>query len=164
MWYWYVAQSEVVESLLTNRHMASAQRCWHDAEDAPPPVPPTDPLMRPLAYGEVGVTYLSRDMAGQREIFHERDLQLVDRILQPGDYCKRSIDDVQSGVVLNFKTKARIVHAISGEEVPGWYTRDDMEDRVYADTGDYVMYDDWIGQVRSFLFVLSVKFYQANFL
>lgn len=106
--------------------------------------------MRPLAYGEVGVTYLSRDMAGQRAIFHERELQLVDRILQPGDYCKRSIDDVQSGVVLNFETRARIVHAISGEEVPGWYRREDMEDRVYADTGDYVMYDDWIGQVCAF--------------
>ena len=34
-----------------------------------------------------------------REILDESKLQLVDRMYQPGDLLKRSIDDVRSGVV-----------------------------------------------------------------
>lgn len=127
------------------------QRCWHDAEDVPPPVAPLDPLMRPLVYGEVGVTFLSNQ--GERQILYESDLRLVDRTLQPGDYCKRSFDDIRAGVVTNIRVKGRLVHAISGEKVEGWRTLEDLEDKADAEIGDYVAYDDWIGQVCRYLLI-----------
>ena len=78
------------------------QRCWHDAEDIPatPEQIAADPLMRPLQHGEVGVSWFSRgpDLA-TREILSESQLTLLDRMYQPGDLLKRSIDDVRSGIV-----------------------------------------------------------------
>ena len=101
--------------------------------------------MRPLAYGEVGVTFISH--GSLRQILPESDLRLVDRTLQPGDYCKRSVDDVRSGVVTDATIKGHLAHAISAVPVDGWRTVDDLEDKVDADIGDYVTYGDWIGQV-----------------
>ncbi len=94
----------------------------------------------------MGVTFLLHG-GGEREILPESDLRLVDRSLQPGDYCKRSFDDVRAGVVTNIKVKGRLSHAISSEKVDGWWTLDGLEDRSDAEIGDYVSYDDWIGQV-----------------
>ena len=122
------------------------QRCWHDAEDLPTPLSFADPLMRPLAYGEVGVTFLSH--GSLRQILPESDLRLVDRTLQTGDYCKRSVDDLRSGVVTSTTVKGHLAHAISAVPVEGWRVVNDLEDKVDADIGDYVTYDDWIGQVR----------------
>lgn len=47
--------------------------------------------------GEVGVSYFPRPM---REILPEGSLNLVDRMYQPGDLLKRSVDDVRAGVVV----------------------------------------------------------------
>ncbi|KAF8167745.1 hypothetical protein B0H34DRAFT_740587 [Crassisporium funariophilum] len=138
-------QQDIVQKISSPEQLGIVLRCWHDAEDIPPVVPFADPLMRPLAYGEVGVTFLTH--GSTREILSQSDLRLVDRTLQPGDYCKRSIDDVRSGVVTNVKVKGRIAHAISAVPVDGWRTMDDLEDRGDAEIGDYVAYDDWIGQV-----------------
>ncbi|KAF5375118.1 hypothetical protein D9758_000439 [Tetrapyrgos nigripes] len=122
-------------------------RCWHDAEDmAIPPGAMSDPLMRPLKPGEVGVSWLNEN-AHSREILPESELQLLDRTLQPGDFCKRSVDDLQSGVVTNIQTRCRIEHVISKEPVEGWKTSDDFQHRTDADIGDYVVYNDWVGQV-----------------
>jgi ubiquitin-conjugating enzyme E2 O len=101
--------------------------------------------MRPLAYGEVGVTFLSH--GSLRQILPESDLRLVDRTLQPGDYCKRSVDDVRSGVVTSATVKGRLAHAISAVPVEGWRALNDLEHKVDADIGEYVTYDDWVGQV-----------------
>ncbi|KAG6818066.1 hypothetical protein H0H87_009221 [Tephrocybe sp. NHM501043] len=101
--------------------------------------------MRPLRPGEVGVSFLAD--GGEREILPEADLRLVDRTIQTGDFCKRTIDDVQSGVVTNVHVKGRLEHVISGEPVDGWKTLDDLETTLDAEIGDYVVYDDWIGQV-----------------
>lgn len=101
--------------------------------------------MRPLVYGEVGVTFLSH--SAEREILPESHFRLLDRGLQPGDYCKRSFDDTQAGVVTNIHVKAKIAHAISAEQVDGWWSTDDLEDKADAEVGDYVAFDDWIGQV-----------------
>ena len=46
--------------------------------------------------GEVGVSYFPRPI---REIIEEDKLTLVDRMYQPGDLLKRSVDDVRSGIV-----------------------------------------------------------------
>ncbi|KAG6896411.1 hypothetical protein C0992_008413 [Termitomyces sp. T32_za158] len=121
------------------------KRCWHDAEDVPPQTTLTDPMMRPLRPGEVGVSFLAD--GGEREILSESELSLIDRSIQPGDFCKRSIDDVRSGVVTNVHVKGRIQHVISGELLEEWKTLDDLETRLDAEIGDYVVYDDWIGQV-----------------
>lgn len=93
------------------------------------------------------MTFLSH--SGEREILPESDLRLLDRALQPGDLCKRSLDDIRAGVVTNIRVKARIAHAISAEKVDGWWAMDDLEDKADAEVGDYVTFDDWIGQVPS---------------
>ncbi|KAJ6509383.1 hypothetical protein C8R47DRAFT_1098497 [Mycena vitilis] len=130
-------------------------RCWHDAEDVAPQTLFTDPLMRPLQQGEVGVSFYREDpdmtAADRREfgrqILPESELDLVDRTFHPGDLCKRSIDDVRSGVVTKARVNGRCEHVISGERLEGWTTLEELSDRPYAEVGDYVTYDDWIGQV-----------------
>ncbi|KAF8560221.1 hypothetical protein OG21DRAFT_1452058 [Imleria badia] len=120
-------------------------RCWHDAEEFPPITSPLmDPLMRPLNRGEVGVSFLP---GGLREIVPESQYELVDRTFQAGDYCKRSLDDVRSGVVVSTDVQARLVHAISSEPVKGWRDVKDLRHATTVNAGDYVVYDDWIGQV-----------------
>ena len=101
--------------------------------------------MRPLEKGEVGVSFFPN---GIREILPESEFTLVDRMFQPGDLCKRSIDDVRSGVITSVDVKGRLEHAISGEPVPDWKSMSDIETPADVDIGDYVAYDNWIGQVR----------------
>jgi ubiquitin-conjugating enzyme E2 O len=114
-----------------------------------------DPLMRPLARGEVGVSFLP---GGLREIVPESEYELVDRTFQAGDYCKRSLDDVRSGVVVSTHVQARLVHAISSEPVKGWTDVKDLRHATTVNAGDYVMYDDWIGQVSNFhLLLLTIQ-------
>ncbi|KAF9462093.1 hypothetical protein BDZ94DRAFT_1194975 [Collybia nuda] len=137
-------QQDIVQRVVSPNSIGIVLRCWHDAEDVPPPSPISDPMMRPLNPGEVGVSFLND--GGEREILLETQLRLVDRTLQPGDFCKRSIDDLRSGVVTNVHVKGHIEHVISGESI-GWRTLEELEDRVDAEIGDYVVYDDWIGQV-----------------
>lgn len=56
--------------------------------------------MRPLSHGEVGVSFFLRDGdLPPREILPESKLMLLDRMYQPGDLLKRSVDDVRSGIV-----------------------------------------------------------------
>ncbi|KAI6047747.1 hypothetical protein EDC04DRAFT_2863935 [Pisolithus marmoratus] len=119
-------------------------RCWHDAEDLPIAGPIMDPLMRPLKRGEVGVSFFP---GGVREIVSEADYTLVDRTFQTGDYCKRSIDDVCSGVVVSTEVQAKLVHAITDEPVEGWKDVKDLRHSTSINGGDYVVYDDWIGQL-----------------
>lgn len=76
--------------------------------------------MRPLERGEVGVSFLSvSEEAEKREILLESDLKLLDRTLQTGDFCKRTVDDVQSGVIVNVRVKGLLEHAINKEPVHG---------------------------------------------
>ena len=102
--------------------------------------------MRPLEHGEVGVSFLS-GAADKREILPELDLKLMDRSLQPGDVVKRRIEDVQSAIVLDVRVKARLEHAVSKEPVEGWKSLEDLNTDRQAEIGDYVVYDDWLGQV-----------------
>jgi len=106
-----------------------------------------DPLMQPLKRGEVGVSFLP---CGVREIVPEADYTLVDRTFQAGDYCKRNLDDVQSGVVVSTGVQAKLAHAISGESVQGWKDVKHLRHAASINGGDYVVYDDWVGQVRPF--------------
>ena len=58
-----------------------------------------DPLLRPLKHGEVGVSFYP---GGKREILQESELQLVDRMYQPGDLLKKSINDPRAGIVTGY--------------------------------------------------------------
>lgn len=102
--------------------------------------------MRPLQHGEVGVSFFPN---GAREILPESNFVLIDRSFQPGDLCKRSIDDVRSGVVTGVDIKARLVHAISGEPIEGWRSLHEFKKSTTTEIGDYVLCDDWVGQVRA---------------
>jgi ubiquitin-conjugating enzyme E2 O len=104
-------------------------------------------MMRPLKRGEVGVSYFP---TGNREILPETELNLVDRGFQRGDFCKRSVDDVLSGVVTSIQVEGRLEHSVSKEPVKGWVTMDQLQSPTDVDIADYVMYDDWIGQARTF--------------
>ncbi|KAJ7630782.1 hypothetical protein FB45DRAFT_916544 [Roridomyces roridus] len=125
-------------------------RCWHDAEDIAPPFN-SDPLMRPLSPGEVGVSFYRDDTDNSnsfdRQILPERDLELVDRFFHRGDICRRSLDEVESGIVLRSRVNGRCEHVISKERIDGWTTLEQLSDRDYCEVGDLVAFDDWIGQV-----------------
>jgi len=123
------------------------QRCWHEAEEDMPPEE-VDPQFAPLKPGEVGVSFLSR--GGKRETLPQSELTLVDRTFQPGDLCKRSIDDFQSGIITTLKVKGHLEHTISRVPVDGWKSAEDMIQKAEPVMGDYVIYDDWIGQVCCF--------------
>ncbi|THH13368.1 hypothetical protein EW146_g6839 [Bondarzewia mesenterica] len=137
-------QEDIVQRKNSPHNYGIVLRCWHDAEDVPPPQDHADPLMRLLEHGEVGVSFFPN---GVREILPESDFTLVDRMFQPGDLCKKSVDDVWSGVVTSVDVKGRLEHAISGEPVPDWKGIEDIESPGDVDVGDYVAYDNWIGQV-----------------
>ncbi|KAK7468727.1 hypothetical protein VKT23_003230 [Stygiomarasmius scandens] len=140
-------QQDIVQKVASSNSYGIVLRCWHDAEDMPVPPAATlnDPLMRPLKRGEVGVSWLTE--GGRREILPEIELELLDRTLQPGDFCKRNVDDVRSGVVTDLRVRCRVEHVINKETVEGWKTSEDIHYRSDAEIGDYVMYNDWIGQV-----------------
>ncbi|CCM05195.1 uncharacterized protein FIBRA_07404 [Fibroporia radiculosa] len=137
-------QEDIVRRKDDPKTLGLVLRCWHDAEDLPPQAEDMDPLMRPLKKGEVGVSYFPNP---SREILPESQLELVDRLYQPGDLLKRRIDDVVSGVVINTEVKGRLEHAISGEQLSDWRGTDDVTCAVDIEMGDYVVYDDWVGQV-----------------
>ncbi|KAG0704339.1 hypothetical protein DFH29DRAFT_981464 [Suillus ampliporus] len=121
-------QEDIVRRIDSPNVYGIVLRCWHDAEDIPPlPSPFMDPLMRTLNRGEIGVSFFP---GGVRDIVPESDYELVDRTFQSGDYCKRSIDDC------SIEAQARLVHAISGEQVEGW--RDLFDELLVSASGTFV--------------------------
>lgn len=53
-----------------------------------------------------------------------------------------------SNTLVSIDVKGRLEHAISGEEIARWCTMNDLECYIDVDMGDYVVYNDWVGQVR----------------
>ncbi|KAI4523174.1 hypothetical protein K525DRAFT_222350 [Schizophyllum commune Loenen D] len=137
---------DIVYSKVNPAAVALVSRCWHDSEENTPDPGSLDPILRPLKRGEVGVTWLS---TGEHEILPETDFVLSDRLFQLGEFCKASINDVPSAVVTNVNMRIRVAHAVSGEELPGWHTLDEFAPRP-ADVGEYLVYNDWVGQIQTF--------------
>lgn len=137
---------DIVQLVESPKSTGIVVRCWHDAEEihALPEDIAADPMMRPLDQGEVGVSFFPR---GLREILPEAKLDLVDRMYQPGDLLKKSVDDVRAGIVTSLEIKGRLVHAISNEEVPGLKSSWEVDYVAEVEMGDFVVYDDWVGQV-----------------
>lgn len=103
-----------------------------------------DPLLRPLKRGEVGVSFFPNQ---SREILPESQLTLVDRFMQMGDIVKRRVEDLESAVVTSVKPRFKVAHAISGKKIEEWKTMDDVKSIHDISVGDYVAYDNWIGQI-----------------
>ena len=112
--------------------------------------------MRPLEKGEVGVSFFPN---GVREILPEPEFTLVDRMFQPGDLCKRRIDDVRSGVITSVDVKGRLEHAISGEPVPDWKSMNDIEtpasSLVVSASSSTVLTLHQVVEVRSLVHILA---------
>jgi len=151
-------QEDLVQLADTPHTFGLVVRCWHDAEDMPP-IPEealaADPLMRPLKQGEVGVSFYPK---GAREILPEAKLDLVDRVYQPGDLLKKSIDDLRAGIVTSIDVKGRLEHSITGEDVPGWMSTSEVETAIDVELGDYVVHNDWVGQVCIYM----IQYYLVN--
>ncbi|KZT30709.1 hypothetical protein NEOLEDRAFT_1174097 [Neolentinus lepideus HHB14362 ss-1] len=137
-------QEDIVQLIDKPESLGIVLRCWHDAEDLPPPAHHPDPLMRPLQRGEVGVSFLP---AATREILPEARFRLVDRTFVCGDLCKKRVEDMRSAVVVDVDVRFRLRHVVSGEEVPGWKSLGEVAYDVDMEVGDYVVCDDWIGQI-----------------
>ncbi|KAL4268073.1 UBC core domain-containing protein [Pleurotus pulmonarius] len=98
----------------------------------------------PLEEGRIVIHYVGSGPI----VVDEQDLQLVDRpSFQPGDCCRRTSGDIESGVVLNVQAKGKLYHVINGEAVPGWRTVDDIDTSLKPHVGYYIVYNDWIGEV-----------------
>ncbi|KAG8872742.1 hypothetical protein FRB97_007396 [Tulasnella sp. 331] len=130
--------------LLTKSLWKTPQRHWHDSEPNNQDVG-EDSLDRPLVRGEIGVSYLA---SGELEIVEEQEFHLVDRALQQGDIVKRNVHDLQSGVVLDTKVEIKVEHAVSQIEYGTWVSSEEFEPSTDIFLGDYVVYDDWVGQVH----------------
>jgi ubiquitin-conjugating enzyme E2 O len=66
-----------------------------------------------------------------------------------GDYCKRSQDDLQSGVVLNLKVQFKIQHTITLQSLDQWFDKEDFQANQPLVLGDLVFFNDWVGQVSA---------------
>ena len=131
------------------------QRHWHDSDPAThPPEYRDDPLNRALEQGEVGISYM---VSGAHEIVHEKDYYLVDRSLQPGDLVKLSVHDVQSGVVLESRVEVKLEHAVSMAQYSPWVSSEELENATEVYVGDYVIHDDWVGQVEEVRWMVSSR-------
>lgn len=96
---------------------------------------------------------ISESVSSSRYFFEEayltevQEAVLVDRSFHVGDYCKQQIQDMMSGVVLDLEVHAKLKHAISGVELEGFHNIEDLDPYTELDVGDYVIHDDWVGQV-----------------
>ncbi|CAE6520035.1 unnamed protein product [Rhizoctonia solani] len=136
---------DIVRKIGDPARVAMVGRSWHDADDQAIPLNPSDPLELPLKKGEFGITDIEHRT---RHIVPESEYELVDRTFRVGDVCKRGIDDVASAVVLNTRCELRLKHAISGEPVEGWVPGNEVENKPSVMLGDYVVCNDWVGQVE----------------
>lgn len=65
-----------------------------------------------------------------------------------GDVCKRSVNDVRCGIVIDVEVAARLFHAVSGQPVAAPVSHSKLRSSVDYFIGDFVLCDDWVGQVR----------------
>ncbi|KAH7106773.1 hypothetical protein BKA62DRAFT_631682 [Auriculariales sp. MPI-PUGE-AT-0066] len=137
---------DLVRQVAIPHSIAIVLRCWHDAEEIPPSAQQhEDPLLRPLKRGEIGVSHLP---TGKREIVLEPDFVIVDRSFHVGDVCKRSVNDVRSGIVLRSEVSARLAHAITGVALKDPVPSNKLRPSVDYFVGDFVLCDNWVGQIE----------------
>ena len=89
--------------------------------------------------------FIDKDHA--RGIFPESSFRLLDRLFEPGDLCKRNIEDAESAVVNRIDIEFRVQQSITGKSIDWWLTKEDLDYSLDLHVGDYVTYGDWVGQV-----------------
>ncbi len=52
--------------------------------------------------------------------------------------------------IISIDVRGRVEHAISSEPIPGWKSMNEVECYIDVDMGDYIVYNDWVGQVRHY--------------
>ncbi|KAF8514320.1 hypothetical protein BU17DRAFT_52682, partial [Hysterangium stoloniferum] len=137
-------QEDVVRRIKPPHDLGVVLRCWHESEDYPPMSNHVDPLLRPLVPGEIGISFVPHQ---RREIVSQGEFELLDRTFQPGDVCKRDLQVVESGVVVSSEVEARLEHVITRVALEGWIPASVLEPASDVFVGDYVVLDDWVGQV-----------------
>ncbi len=68
--------------------------------------------------------------------------------MQRGDLVKRTVHDVTSGVVTGASVEVQVEHAVGMDQYSGWIASEDLENAMDLYIGDFVIYDDWVGQVE----------------
>lgn len=111
-------------------------------------IPESNSGFRSLKQGEVVVSFLGKDYP--QGLCWESMCTVLDRVLEPGNVCKRNIEDPESAIVDRVSTEFRPCHNISEHTILQWYTKNDVEYSLYLNLGDYVIYDDWTGQVSPY--------------
>lgn len=61
----------------------------------------------------------------------------------------------------SIEVKGLLEHAVTNVPLPGWKSRDDIEWYMDSDMGDYVVYNDWVGQVCTSFVMPSRVYSQA---
>lgn len=83
-------------------------------------------------------------------ILPESDLILLDRDFVRGDVIKRSLDKIESGVVMKVSSFVQLEHCISGETVAGggWVPMNKLASSLCVEAGDKVVYNNWLGTIK----------------
>ncbi|GJJ10039.1 hypothetical protein Clacol_004265 [Clathrus columnatus] len=154
-------QEDVVRKKKSPYELGVVLRCWHDSEDYPPvhPESPIDPILRPLSPGEIVVSFFPTHW---RDIVLESDFDLVDRNFQIGDVCKKDIQAVESGVIVASEVQAKVSHVITHVPLEGWFESQRFETANDIFIGDFVVLDDWIGQIEDIFDEAVVQLHSGN--
>ncbi len=81
------------------------------------------------------------------QIVPESTLKLRQRDFMIGDIVKRSLMNVESGVVTGTSHDVRLTKLITGEILPNWVPFDKLKSSLILDLKDKVVYDEWLGSV-----------------
>lgn len=86
----------------------------------------------------------------QLAIIPESELVLRDRDFVRGDVVKRSLDQVESGVIMQVSTEVRLVNSITGEVVgeSQWIPMKKLASSLPLEPGDKVVYNNWLGTIK----------------
>lgn len=98
----------------------------------PPAGQAPHPLDRPLLPGEIGISTLVRAPdaaadASNLNIINSEDVELIDRLMQPGDVVKRDYASEASGIVKSVEVGCRLKHVLSGQQLEGFVSSNELE-------------------------------------
>ena len=92
------------------------------------------------------------NLADQTElrIHLESELVLKDRDFVKGDVIKRSLDQVESGVVMQVTTEVQLENCITGQVVADgqWVPMKKLASSLAMEPGDKVVYNNWLGTIK----------------
>lgn len=132
----------------------------HESQHPPPPPPPvypsdafpsatSHPIDRPIPKNHVGVSMLfARPPLAEGEVpppdysdnplqvRHEKEYELLDRLLQPGDIVKFSHLNPESGIVTAVDIACKLRHVLTHEKLDEWVSHKLLEGAMKVEVGD----------------------------